>query len=142
MNMQVASFDILTGKGGFSPQAARAVGEVIDLELHRASHELTTRAELKTTETALEEEIRQVRTEINRVETALKAEIRQFDAALRADLNRVETELKAEIKRFEMTLEVKLHEVKVELMRWVLLVNIGWGAVAATITVLINRLAH
>src|SRR5690348_7404774 len=94
MNMQVASFDILTGKGGFSPQAARAVGEVIDLELHRASHELATRAELKTTETAL-------RADINRVETALKEDIRQFDAALRADINRVESELKEDIRQFD-----------------------------------------
>ena len=38
MNMQVAALDILTTKGGFTPAAARAIGEALDLpELHQFS---------------------------------------------------------------------------------------------------------
>ena len=34
--MYVATLDILTEKGGFKPEAARAIGEAIELEIARS----------------------------------------------------------------------------------------------------------
>ena len=44
--MYVATLDILTEKGGFDPQAARAIGEAIDLEIARSRDSSATREDV------------------------------------------------------------------------------------------------
>ena len=54
MDMQVAALDILTTKGGFSPAAARAIGEAMDLQIARSYQDLATNQRLDETRLRLE----------------------------------------------------------------------------------------
>jgi hypothetical protein len=49
MDMQVAALDILTTKGRFAPEAARAIGEAMDLQIARSYEGLATNRRLDET---------------------------------------------------------------------------------------------
>ena len=55
--MYVATLDILTEKGGFSPQAARAIGEAIDLAIARSRDASASRGHVSECRRAVSEEI-------------------------------------------------------------------------------------
>jgi seryl-tRNA synthetase len=111
--MYVATLDILTEKGGFNPQAARAIGEAIDLEIARSRAATATREDLSEFRRALSEEIgaRGVETEKNI--SALRTELSGVRAELKDDINKLRTEQKGD---------------KADLVRWVFVVIMGQSA--------------
>jgi hypothetical protein len=110
MDMQVAALDILTTKGRLAPEAARAIGEAMDLQIARSHEELATRQQLNETNASVEN-----------VRTTLKTDI----AALDAKIESVRLELKCDIA----ALEVKLERVKSEILRWMFLALTSQAAV-------------
>jgi seryl-tRNA synthetase len=111
--MYVATLDILTEKGGFNPQAARAIGEAIDLEIARSRAATATREDLSEFRRALSEVIgaRGVETEKNI--SALRTELSGVRAELKDDINKLRTEQKGD---------------KADLVRWVFVVIMGQSA--------------
>jgi hypothetical protein len=69
--MYVATLDILTEKGGFNPQAARAIGEAIDLEIARSRDISPTREDVAECRRALGEEIGSLRGETHTMKADL-----------------------------------------------------------------------
>ncbi len=89
MDMQVAALDTLTTKGGFAPEAARAIGEAMDLQISRSYEDLATNQRPD--------------------ETTVKSE---------SAIDRLRTELKADIAALEQRLLLKIEEAKAQLSRW------------------------
>jgi hypothetical protein len=113
--MYVATLDILTEKGGFNPQAARAIGgEAIDLEIARARDASATREDLSEVRRALSEEggARGVETERN-------------ISVLRTELSAVRAELKGDISALRTELKVAGQAMKADLVRWVFVFIMG-----------------
>ena len=114
MDMQVAALDILTTKGRLAPEAARAIGEAMDLQIARSHEDLATSQQLKETNVKLESGI-----------AALNAKIDSSIATLDAKIESVRLELKCDIA----ALEVKLERVKSEILRWMFLALTSQAAV-------------
>jgi hypothetical protein len=73
MVMQVDALDILTTKGRFAPEVARAIGEAMDLQIERAHESLATSRQLsevdadwKRAVSSLEVKLEQVKSDIVR----------------------------------------------------------------------------
>jgi hypothetical protein len=73
MVMQVDALDILTTKGRFAPEVARAIGEAMDLQIERAHERLATSRQLsevdadwKRAVASLEVKLEQVKSDIVR----------------------------------------------------------------------------
>jgi len=155
--MYVATLDILTEKGGFDPQAARAIGEAIDLEIARArdasatredlgecrrelSEEIGTlaietdksiselRLELGAFRTELKEAISALRTELKEDISALRTELKEDISALRTELKSDISALRAELKGDISELKVEMQSIKAGLVRWVFVVMMGQTA--------------
>jgi len=127
--MYVATLDILTEKGGFNPQAARAIGEAIDVEIARSRAGSATREDVTECRRALSEEIAGVRAELKEDISALRAELKEDINALRAelkeDINALRTELKGDISAVRTDLKVEMQTVKADLVRWVFVAMTG-----------------
>ena len=127
--MYVATLDILTEKGGFNPQAARAIGEAIDVEIARSRAGSATREDVTECRRALSEEIAGVRAEVKEDISALRAELKEDISALRAelkeDINALRTELKSDISAVRTDLKVEMQTVKADLVRWVFVAMTG-----------------
>jgi hypothetical protein len=108
MDMQVAALDILTTKGGFTPAAARAIGEAMDLQIARSYDDLTTNQNLDETRVALNSKIDAVRLELNakidNLRTELKADIAALEVRIDAKLEKLRSELKADMSALEAKL--------------------------------------
>lgn len=115
--MYVATLDILTEKGGFNPQAARAIGEAIDLEIARSRAATATREDLSEFRRALSEEI-----------SARGVETDKNISALRTELNAVRAELKEGMSALRTELELDGQSMKADLVRWVFVVIMGQSA--------------
>ena len=116
--MYVATLDILTEKGGFNPQAARAIGEAIDVEIARSRAGSAAREDVTECRRALSEEIVGVRAE-------LKEDINTLRAELKEDINTLRTELKGDISAVRTDLKVEMQTVKADLVRWVFVAMTG-----------------
>jgi hypothetical protein len=81
MDMQVAALDILTTKGGFTPAAARAIGEAMDLQIARSYDDLATNQRLDETRMLL-------KSDITAVEVKLDSKIDSVRMELKADIER------------------------------------------------------
>lgn len=144
--MYVATLDILTKQGGFDPQAARAIGEAIDLEIARSRDVSASREDLTECRRALSEEIGALRAETDKNISALRAElgavraelkddISNLRAELKGDISNLRTELKGDISslRSEMTamraeLRVDAQTIKADPVRWVFVAIMGQTA--------------
>jgi hypothetical protein len=137
--MYVATLDILTEKGGFNPQAARAIGEAIDLEIARSRAASATKEDVSECQRAMSYEIGALRVETDRSISALRSEVRAQGAelkedigALRAelkeDMSTLRAELKGEISILRAELKVDTQTVKADLVRWVFAVIMGQTA--------------
>ena len=93
MDMQVAALDILTTKGGFSPAAARAIGEAMDLQIARSYDDLATNQKLDETRMELRSDIFKLDAKIDSVRTELSAKIDSVRADLKADMAALESKL-------------------------------------------------
>ena len=124
--MYVATLDILTEKGGFNPQAARAIGEAIDLEIARARDASATREDLCEVRRALSEEggargveseknISVLRTELSAARAELKGDISNLRIELKADINALRTELKDDISNLRTELKDDISNLRIEL---------------------------
>jgi DNA anti-recombination protein RmuC len=150
MIMQVATLDILTEKGHFTPEVARAIGEAIELESERSRAPLATNQRLSEVQQALSADTRQLRYELQSEIAELRQEFKNDIAELRQELKADIAELRHEIKsdiaalrqefksdmaalRTELkgdiaALQVKLEASKSEVVRWVFGVMIGQSA--------------
>jgi uncharacterized protein YicC (UPF0701 family) len=99
MDMQVAALDILITKGRFAPEAARAIGEAMDLQIARSHEDLATSQQLKETNVKLESGIAALDAKIERAIAALDAKIEKAMAALDAKIENVRLELKCDMER-------------------------------------------
>ncbi|HUN72709.1 MAG TPA: hypothetical protein VMU52_10385 [Steroidobacteraceae bacterium] len=144
--MYVATLDILTEKGGFDPQAARAIGEAIDLEIARARDASATREDLGECRRELSEEIGTLaietdksiselrlelgafRTELKEAISALRTELKEDISALRTELKSDISALRAELKGDISELKVEMQSIKAGLVRWVFVVMMGQTA--------------
>lgn len=106
MDMQVEALDILTTKGRLAPEAARAIGEAMDIQIKRSYENLATNQRV----TELNLATNQQMTELNLV------------------TNQRMTELNLELKG-ELTL--KIEEAKTQLLRWMLFAMISQTATLA-----------
>ena len=137
--MYVATLDILTEKGGFNPQAARAIGEAIDLEIARSRAGSATREDVTECRHALSEEIGTLRvdadrsisvlrSELNAARAELKEDIGSLRAELKEDISTLRAELKEDMSALRTELKVDAQTVKADLVRWVFLVIMGQTA--------------
>jgi ribosomal protein L29 len=127
MVMQVATLDILTTKGHFTPEVARAIGEAMDLEIERSREAVATSQQLADVQHSLRAEIAEFRHEI-------KAELAKLRLEVKAALAELRTELKTEIAELRTEMRVGREKTKAELVRWVFVVAIGQlGAIAGII---------
>ena len=114
MAMQLAALDILITKGGFAPEAARAIGEVVDLEIQRSRDSLATSQQLTDTRHQLEQKIDDFRRDLEQKIADTRQQLEQKIEALRS-------ELKAEIA----AVLVKLEATKAEILRWMFVAMTG-----------------
>ncbi|MFZ0551641.1 MAG: hypothetical protein WAU49_02200 [Steroidobacteraceae bacterium] len=148
--MYVATLDILTEKGGFNPQAARAIGDAIDLEIARSRDASVTKADLSDCRRILSEEIGALRADTDRNISALRAELSAVHAELKDNISglhaelkdnisglRTElkdnitglrTELKGELGALRTELKVDGQSIKADLVRWVFVAITGQSA--------------
>lgn len=137
--MYVATLDILTEKGGFNPEAARAIGEAIDLEIARSRAGWAAREDVTESRRALGEEIGVLRTETEKNISALRSELHAVRIELKEDINALRTELKGDINalRTELNrdisalrteLKVEMQTIKADLVRWVFVAMTGQSA--------------
>lgn len=138
--MYVATLDILTEKGGFHPQAARAIGEAIDLEIARSREMTASREDVGACRRELKEDIGALRIELKEdlgaLRTELKGDISALRAELKEDMGALRSELKGDIGQLSSKmstlhsgLNVEIQTVKADLVRWVFVVVIGQMAV-------------
>lgn len=80
--MYVATLDILTEKGGFNPEAARAIGEAIDLEIARSRDASATKEDVSECRRSLRDEIEALRAKTDRNFATMRVEF----SAVRAEL--------------------------------------------------------
>ncbi len=80
--MQVATLDILTEKGGFAPEVARAIGEAIELESSRSQDAWATRQDLSEMHLALSQELTELRGEFKRDVAGLEVKLEAHKAEL------------------------------------------------------------
>jgi hypothetical protein len=113
--MYVATLDILTDKGGFNPQAARAIGEAIDLEIARSRAATATREDLSEFRRALSEEIGAPGVETEKNISALRTELGGVRAELNGDIGKLRAELKEDIGNLRAELKNDIGGLRVEL---------------------------
>jgi hypothetical protein len=138
--MYVATLDILTEKGGFNPEAARAIGEAIELEIARSRETSATKEDVGECRRALRDEIGALRAETDRNFAAVRAELKEGINGLRAELKEEISELRVELKEDISGLRAELKQNmgelraefkvdaqtnKAELVRWVFIVIMG-----------------
>ena len=82
MDMQVAALDILITKGRFAPEAARAIGEAMDLQIARSHDSLAASQQLNETKVELESGI-----------AALDAKIESVRLELKCDMERTKSDV-------------------------------------------------
>jgi hypothetical protein len=116
--MYVATLDILTEKGGFNPEAARAIGEAIELEIARSRETSATKEDVSECRSVLRDEIGVLRADTDRNFAAMRSELKEAISGLRAELKQDMSELRAEIK-------VSAQTTKAELIRWVFVFVMG-----------------
>ena len=141
--MYVATLDILTEKGGFNPQAARAIGEAIDLEIARSRDTSATRDDVGECRRVLGEEIASLRGQADRNTSTLRSGLKDEIAALRVELKEDTSALRAQVKEDMSALRAELKEdisalrarvkedmsaLRAELVRWVFVVIMGQTA--------------
>ena len=122
--MYVATLDILTEKGGFDPQAARAIGEAIDLEIARSRDSSATREDVAECRHALGEGIGELRSEMS----SLRAELKGNVSALRAELKEDMSTLRADSDRNLSALRVDMQTMKADVVRWIFAAIMGQTA--------------
>jgi hypothetical protein len=117
--MYVATLDILTEKGGFNPEAARAIGEAIDLEIARSRDASATKEDVSECRRALRDEIGAQRAETDRNFAIVRGELKEAISALRAELKEeisgLRTELKADISSLRTELKEDISGLRAEL---------------------------
>ena len=127
--MYVATLDILTEKGGFNPEAARAIGEAIELEIARSRETAATKEDVSECRSALRDEIGALRADMDRSFAAVRSELKEAISGLRAELKEDISGLRAELKQDanELRAEIKVsaQTTKAELIRWVFVFVMG-----------------
>jgi hypothetical protein len=113
--MYVATLDILTEKGGFNPQAARAIGEAIDLEIARSRDTSVTREDLSECRRALSEEIGARGVETDKNVSALHSDLSAVRAELKEDISGLRAELKEDISGLRAELKEDISGLRTEL---------------------------
>ncbi len=113
--MYVATLDILTEKGGFNPQAARAIGDAIDLEIARSRDASVTKADLSDCRRILSEEIGALRADTDRNISALRAELSAVHAELKDNISGLHAELKDNISGLRTELKDNITGLRTEL---------------------------
>ena len=73
--MQVAALDILTTKGRFAPEVARAIGEAMDLQIESTYEGLATAQQLSDTRVGLERLYAELKSEVIALELRVNAKI-------------------------------------------------------------------
>jgi hypothetical protein len=73
--MQVETLDLLTAKGRFDPQTARAIGEAISLETRRSTDSLATKQDLVELRAHSKSDVAELRTEMKVELQSVKAEL-------------------------------------------------------------------
>jgi hypothetical protein len=153
MIMHVAALDVLTMKGGFAPEAARAIGEAMDMEIARSRETLATSQQLTEARDSLSERIEEVnRTLSDRIEEmgrTLTARIDKLEHSLRTDIAVLSTKIDGMVQRseFDAKLDSFRHEIDAKLaklhsgvVRWVFVVALGFWAAQAGTTIALVRL--
>jgi hypothetical protein len=125
MDMQVAALDILTTKGGFAPEAARAIGEAMDLQIARSYEDLATNQRLDEARVLLRSDITALDAKVDRFRMELKADIAAFEVKFQSKIDSLRMELKCDIA----ALEVKMEKLKSDIVRWVFAAVVGQTAV-------------
>jgi hypothetical protein len=115
MDMQVAALDILITKGRFAPEAARAIGEAMDLQIARSHEDLATSQQLKETNVKLESGIAALDAKIESGIAALDAKIESGIATLDAKIERAIAALDAKMEKAMAALDAKIENVRLEL---------------------------
>ena len=109
MAMQLAALDVLTTKGRFAPEAARAIGEAMDLQIESSLGTLATKQQLADT-TALSSK------QLADTAALFKQQLADTAASLNQRIN---------------ALSERVTETKAELVRWVFIVAMGQLAAMA-----------
>jgi hypothetical protein len=128
MVMQVAALDILTTKGRFAPEVARAIGEAMDLQIESSYEKLATNQRLNEVHTTLQARIDEVRAELLAKISELRTELKGDIAALDHRISQVHAELKGEIAALRHEIDAKLAATKAEILRWMFVAMTGQTA--------------
>jgi hypothetical protein len=121
MAVQVATLDILTERGHFEPEVARAIGGAIEMEINHAKDPLATRTELFEVRDNLKREFEDFRSEVKREFAAVRAEMAHEFAAVRA-------EFKTECSLIRAEIQVAAANTKTEMMRFMFSALVGQTA--------------
>jgi hypothetical protein len=113
--MYVATLDILTEKGGFNPQAARAIGEAIDLEIARSRDASATREDVGECRRALGEELGLLRGDTDRNFSGVRSEMSALRSELKEDIAVLRCELKGDISALRSELKEDIAVLRCEL---------------------------
>jgi hypothetical protein len=118
MDMQVAALDILITKGRFAPEAARAIGEAMDLQIARSHEDLATSQQLKETNVKLESGIAALDAKIESGVATLDSKIERAIAALDAKMEKAIAALDAKIENVRLELKCDMERTKSDILRW------------------------
>ena len=135
MIMQVAALDVLTLKGGFAPEVARAIGEAMDMEIARSRETLATSQQLTEATDLLSERLE----EFNR---SLNVRIDEVDDSLGRRIDNVERSLGARIDKVEQSLGTRIDDVERCLGARIDKVEHSFGARVDKVEQRIDKLDH
>lgn len=112
MAVQLATLDLLTEKSRFDPEAARAIGNAITMEISSALKQLATQQDV----------------------TSIRSDIAAVALSLRHEMSLLAIELRTDLKQdFARTL-VSSSELKADLVQWTFAAMIGQAALILGIT--------
>jgi Protein of unknown function (DUF1640) len=114
MVMQVAALDVLTTKGRFAPEVARAIGEAVDMEIERSRESLATSRQLTDVQGQLTDMQKESEAEFAALRAEFKADFEVFRAAIKADIEVFRAEIKADFEVFRAEVKAEFAAVRAE----------------------------
>ena len=131
MAMQLAALDVLTTKGRFAPEAARAIGEAMDLQIESSLGTLATKQQLADTTALSSKQLADTAALFKQqlADTAASLNQRITDTAALSSKQLADTA--AELNQRINALSERVTETKAELVRWVFIVAMGQLAAMA-----------
>jgi predicted nucleic acid-binding Zn-ribbon protein len=107
----------LIGSGFTEQQAETLSGALQEVQIVQFQ-DLASKRDLKDQETALRQNIEEVKRDIKELEVGLKQDMKKLEVSLKRDMKDLETRLTVEVEKVRKEIDVKLSDLKADLLKW------------------------